>query len=199
MPKLKICGIKDEDNASVISGLDIDYFGLIFAKSPRQVNLQKAEKLAGIFHKNGKKVVGVFVDETLDCMLENAKSAQLDGVQIYKSISQKEFEAFKAYGLFVWQVVSVGQNLEFPKELYADMVLFDTKGKARGGNGVSFDWRLIQHYQKDFALAGGIGLENIKEALMLKPKLIDINSKVEDEKGLKDIKKIRQILTEMKR
>ena len=43
-------------------------------------------------------------------------------------------------------------------------------------------------------MAGGIGEHNIKEALKFKPYLVDINSKVEDENGIKDAQKIERIL-----
>ena len=43
-------------------------------------------------------------------------------------------------------------------------------------------------------MAGGIGEHNIKEALKFRPYLVDINSKVEDENGIKDAQKIERIL-----
>ncbi len=61
----------------------------------------------------------------------------------------------------------------------------------KGGNGISFDWTLLGSYTKDFALAGGIGLDNIHKAVQTGA--LDLNSKLEDEKGLKDINKIKQI------
>lgn len=196
--KLKICGIKEEQNAKELSALDIDFLGLIFAKSPRQVDLQKAELLAKIIHQNSKKVIGVFVDESLEFILEAVKVARLDGVQIHSFISKSMFELFKEKKLFVLQVVSVGEKLQIPNEVYADMILFDTKGKVKGGNGVSFNHALLKNFKKDFAIAGGIGLENINEVKNLKPKIIDVNSKFENEQGLKDIQKIKQLIKELK-
>ncbi|MCH5336810.1 MAG: phosphoribosylanthranilate isomerase [Campylobacter sp.] len=196
--KLKICGIKEEQNARELSALDVDFLGLIFAKSPRQVDLQKAEFLAKIIHQNSKKVIGVFVDESLEFILEAVKVAKLDGVQIHSFISKSMFELFKEKKLFVLQVISVGEKLQIPNEVYADMILFDTKGKFQGGNGVSFNHALLKNFKKDFAIAGGIGLENINEVKKLKPKLIDVNSKFENEQGLKDVEKIKQLIRELK-
>lgn len=196
--KLKICGIKEEQNAKELSALDIDFLGLIFAKSPRQVDLQKAELLSRIIHQNSKKVIGVFVDESLEFILEAVKVARLDGVQIHSFISKSMFELFKEKKLFVLQVISVGEKLQIPNEVYADMILFDTKGKVKGGNGVSFNHALLKNFKKDFAIAGGIGLENINEVKNLKPKIIDVNSKFENEQGLKDIQKIKQLIKELK-
>ena len=45
-----------------------------------------------------------------------------------------------------------------------------------------------------FILAGGIGSQNILEALALRPYAIDLNSRVEDTRGIKDPQKISEIL-----
>lgn len=198
MLKLKICGIKDEKNAEEVSGLDIDFLGLIFAESPRQIDTMKAKRLSEIAHDKAKKVVGVFVDETLENILECVQKAKLDGVQIYRRLSLEEFKILKKKNVFIWQVVSVSDSLNLEGEIYTDLVLFDAKGVLKGGNGFSFNWDLLKNYTKDFALAGGIAYENIKEAVKTGAKILDINSKVENEKGLKDIEKIKQILKELK-
>ncbi|EOC2062339.1 phosphoribosylanthranilate isomerase [Campylobacter upsaliensis] len=200
MTKLKICGIKDILNAEQISGLEqIDYLGLIFAQSVRKVDEKTAIKLSQIIHKNHKKVVGVFVDESLEFILKIAQNAELDGVQIHRRIAQKDFEILQKNKLFVWQVISVGENLQMPSQIYADMTLFDTKGKFKGGNGISFDWNLLKDYKQKFGIAGGIGAHNIREAKTLNPTLIDVNSKVENSQGLKELAKIKDLIKEFQK
>ncbi|WP_291940341.1 hypothetical protein [Campylobacter sp.] len=49
-----------------------------------------------------------------------------------------------------------------------------------------------------FILAGGIGAQNILEALALRPYAIDLNSRVEDARGIKDPQKISEILQILK-
>ena len=49
-----------------------------------------------------------------------------------------------------------------------------------------------------FILAGGIGAQNIREALALRPYAIDLNSRVEDARGDKDPQKISEILQILK-
>ena len=49
-----------------------------------------------------------------------------------------------------------------------------------------------------FILAGGIGAQNIREALALRPYAIDLNSRVEDARGIKDPQKISEILQILK-
>ena len=200
MTKLKICGIKDILNAEQISGLEqIDYLGLIFAQSVRKVDEKTAIKLSQIIHKNHKKVVGIFVDENLEFILKIAQNAELDGVQIHRRIAQKDFEILQKNKLFVWQVISVGENLQMPSQIYANMTLFDTKGKFKGGNGISFDWNLLKDYKQKFGIAGGIGAHNIREAKALNPTLIDVNSKVENSQGLKELAKIKDLIKEFQK
>lgn len=200
MIKLKICGIKDEENAKEISALDaVEFLGLIFAKSIRQVSEKTAQKLAALIHQNHKKVVGVFVDESLEFILKIAQNVGLDGVQIHRLIDKEMFEILQKNNLFIWQVISVGENLNLPKQIYADMILFDTKGKLSGGNGISFNWELLKDFKGKFGLAGGIGVHNIQKAKTLNPTLIDVNSKVENTQGLKELAKIEELIKEFQK
>lgn len=90
-------------------------------------------------------------------------------------------------------------SLDLKSEIFTDLVFFDTKGNLKGGNGISFDLALLSSYAKDFALAGGIDLDNINQVIKTGAKILDLNSKLEDEQGLKDIEKVKQILKELKR
>ena len=200
MIKLKICGIKDEENAKEISALDaVEFLGLIFAKSIRQVSEKTAQKLAALIHQNHKKVVGVFVDESLEFILKIAQNVGLDGVQIHRLIDKEMFEILQKNNLFIWQVISVRENLNLPKQIYADMILFDAKGKLSGGNGISFNWELLKDFKGKFGLAGGIGAHNIQKAKTLNPTLIDVNSKVENTQGLKELAKIEELIKEFQK
>ena len=199
MIKIKICGIKERENAAQVASLKVDFMGLIFAPSPRQVSVNLAKNLSEIIQKNGKKAIGVFVDESDEFILNSAQNANLNGVQIQKNISQNLFKRLKSLNLSVWQVVSVGEILQMPAQINADLVLFDTKGALKGGNGVAFEWNLLKNYDKEFALAGGFGVDNVAQAVKFKPCILDINSRVENSSGLKDIDLIQELLTKIGR
>lgn len=199
MAKLKICGLKNLEQVGQIAALNVDFLGLIFAESPRQVREDEAGNLAGLIHKNHKKAVGVFVEEGLEQILSLARNVGLDGVQIYRRITPREFEALRAAGLFVWQALSVGERLDWGDEIHADLVLLDAKGEFKGGNGVRFDWALLEGLRGDFILAGGIGVHNVKEALATGAAIIDVNSGVESAAGVKDVAKIKALIKEMGR
>lgn len=74
------------------------------------------------------------------------------------------------------------------------------EGSKAGGSGFVKDDRTDKrgNYPQDgaisFILAGGIGAQNILEALALRPYAIDLNSRVEDARGIKEPRKISEIL-----
>ncbi|MFA6997441.1 MAG: phosphoribosylanthranilate isomerase, partial [Defluviitoga sp.] len=66
-----------------------------------------------------------------------------------------------------------------------------------GGTGKAFEWNILKkaNITKPYILAGGIGPENVSQAIAtLKPAAIDLNSKVEKSPGKKDINLIKQTL-----
>ncbi len=74
------------------------------------------------------------------------------------------------------------------------------EGSKAGGSGFVKDDRTDkrgdypQNGAISFILAGGIGAQNILEALALRPYAIDLNSRVEDARGIKEPRKISEIL-----
>ncbi|RKV99499.1 MAG: phosphoribosylanthranilate isomerase, partial [Campylobacter sp.] len=100
----------------------------------------------------------------------------------------------KAMGLEVWRVYSVLDVLPAVDTALCDMPLFDCKGQNAGGNGISFDWEILREVKFDFGMAGGIGEHNAREAIKFNPRVLDLNSKVEDENGIKSAEKIKKIL-----
>ena len=198
-PKIKICGIKNLAEARSVlecdfNGVRVDFLGLIFAKSKRQVRLEIAKEISNLVHKFGRKSVGVFTDTSDDEILEICKFANLSVAQIYKEISLNLKQNLAKIGVEVWQVVRIKDEMPSLQNLNFDKILFDYKGEKMGGNGQSFEWKMLKNLQIPFILAGGIGAENAKEALNLGAFCLDINSKAENENGIKDPAKITQIL-----
>jgi len=110
----------------------------------------------------------------------------------------------------VIKVFNIGSDFDFEIlnsfESVCDYFLFDTKGDSYGGNGIKFDWKLLKKYpsKKPFLLSGGIDVTDFTEILKIKelkiPLIgIDINSKFEFEPGLKNIKKVKELIKKMKK
>jgi len=184
---LKICGMRD--NISEIATLMPNYLGFIFyEKSPRF--------FTGTIPKLPKSVkkVGVFVDADAAFISEKIKTYALDVVQLHGSESPMQCQAIS--GVEVWKVFSIKDAFNFeqltPYEAVVDKFLFDTKGKDKGGNGFTFDWRVLKNYNssKPMVLSGGIGLEEVEKvknilATTIPIAVIDVNSRFETAPGLK--------------
>ena len=198
-PKIKICGIKNLAEAKSVlecdfNGVRVDFLGLIFAESKRKVAPEIAKEISNLVREFDRKSVGVFTDTSDDEILQICKFANLSVAQIYKEISLNLKQNLANLGVEAWQVVRVKDEIGDLKNLNYDKILFDYKGEKMGGNGKSFEWKMLKNLQIPFILAGGIGIENAREALNLGAFCLDINSKVEDENGIKDPEKITQIL-----
>ncbi len=139
--------------------------------------------------------VGVFVNEPVEKIGNIAGEIGLDYVQLHGDEGPDTCFNLKEKGLQVIKVFSVGENFSF-KEMgsysgVVDYFLFDTKGKYLGGNGIPFDWSLLEKYpyQIPFFLSGGIGIDNIAHVKFFShPRLyaVDVNSRLESEPGIKD-------------
>ena len=198
MTLVKICGIKTPAEARDVASLDVDFLGAIFAKSKRQVSVQTAREISNIAHAAGKKCVSVFAEQS-DCeIMEICEFVPLDVAQIHGEVSSNLYANLKAMGLEVWRVYSVLDELPAVDTALCDMPLFDCKGQNLGGNGISFDWEILREVKFDFGMAGGIGEHNVREAIKFSPRVLDLNSKVEDENGIKSAEKIKKILEMIK-
>ena len=199
---LKICGMKYPDNILEVGSLLPDYMGFIFwGKSARYF-----DEVIPTLPKSIQKV-GVFVNATSEEILEKIKKHDLQAVQLHGNESVEFCESLKKKlpkGIDVIKVFSILDTFDFaalkPFEPLCDYFLFDTKGKLPGGNGTTFDWKILEQYpsNKPFFLSGGIGtdeLEDIKQVLKMNLPIyaIDVNSKFEIEPGLKDIERLKDI------
>ena len=193
---IKICGMKYPDNILEVGSLLPDYMGFIFwEKSTRYFD--------GVIPDLPKSIkkVGVFVNESIEVILAKAQKYDLQAIQLHghesvefcqelrNNLKQIQFEIIKVFSVddaFDFEVLK-------PFETVCDYFLFDTKGKLPGGNGTTFDWKVLKNYpsSKPFFLSGGIGIEEIdfiEEILKTKLPIhsLDLNSKFEREPGLKD-------------
>ena len=201
--RVKICGITDPADipAAVVAGAT--YLGFVFfPKSPRHVGGEHAAALCASVPEGVAKVALTVdaSDAELDALLAQVP---LDMLQLHGHESPERVAAVKArYGLPVMKAVGIAGAEDLALiDLYApvaDQLLIDAKppkgADLPGGNGLAFDWRLLQsrkYWQKPWMLAGGLTPENVAEAVRLTgARQVDVSSGVESAPGVKDAGKI---------
>jgi len=194
--KSKVCGLKYPENINQIIQLQPDYVGFIFYKeSKRNIELNNLESIVIDIPKHIKKV-GVFVNESVEYVIEKHEKYKLDYIQLHGDENIDYCRQLQNHSINIIKAFSVDDDFDFeislPYSKYCNYFLFDTKSNYRGGNGISFNWKILNKYTgtTSFFLSGGIGIENLDEALSIKHKkieAIDLNSKLETSIGLKDI------------
>jgi len=203
--KIKVCGMKYEENIKSVAALGPDYLGFIFYdKSKRNFDGHIPDAVQGI------KKVGVFVNATTSYVNSKISEHNLDAVQLHgdESIAYcLKIKEDNALDLEIIKAFSMSKGFDFSVlESYmtaCDYFLFDTKGKERGGNGTLFDWELLQDYKLDkpFFLSGGIGPNEIDQVTeFLKTPMasycyaLDVNSKFETKPGMKKVLELKKFI-----
>jgi phosphoribosylanthranilate isomerase len=207
MLKLKVCGMRLAANIAAVAELQPDYLGFIFyEKSPRLISEVSAELIKYI--PSEIKTVGVFVNEDLERVKEKVNLLKLKAVQLHGSESPDYCEALKASfpALEVIKAFGIDEEFDFsalePYLVVVDYFLFDTKTKAHGGSGKTFNWSVLDQYTytKPYFLSGGIDLKHVPAIKNINDEhlyALDINSRFEIEPGLKDAEKIKEFIKEM--
>ena len=195
MVKVKICGLKRLEDIEIVNKYKPDYIGFVFADSKRKVSHKLACKLKDDLSSDIVSV-GVFVDAPQDEILKLydcgiIEVAQLHGIEDEEYISQLKEKTNDELKIINAIVMSEDVNLNDYENSKADYLLLDS-GK---GSGKTFDWRLIRkNLKKEFFLAGGLDVSNIKEAIEeFDPYAIDLSSSLETD-GFKDENKIRELM-----
>lgn len=189
--KIKICGLKRPEDITYVNEAKPDYCGFIieFPKSSRNVTGDQVRILIAELDKNIIPV-GVFVNAAPERVEEllldgTIRIAQLHGQEdddyirrIQKNTGSQVIKAFS---------VKTAQDIELALKSPADYILLDQGG---GGTGQTFDWSLIPEIKRPFFLAGGLGPDNLEQAVdMIRPYAVDLSSSVETD-GVKDRSKI---------
>ena len=196
--------MKFSKNIDEVGRLQPDFMGFIFW--PKTKRFFSERKI--ILTKNIKKV-GVFVNQDYDLIINKINQFNLDFVQLHGNESSEFCNKIKAHCKVI-KVFNIGKEFDFKKlnlfEKVCDYFLFDTKGDSYGGNGIKFDWKILKKYnsKKPFLLSGGIDIIDFPDVLNIEklkiPLLgIDINSKFETKPGLKDFKKVNELINKMKK
>jgi phosphoribosylanthranilate isomerase len=205
--KIKVCGLRDTENLKEIAALGPDFVGFIFYdQSPRFVGDDLNEEVVKALPRSIRKV-GVFVNASPDYILRSVKKYDFQYVQLHGNENPEYCRSLRNRGLSLIKAFRVDESFNFSMlnnyKAHCDFFLFDAKGDQPGGNGITFDWSILNRYdnEKPFFISGGIGLDNLDQLAALKGmKLygVDVNSQVEISPGVKDVAKVKELITRLR-
>ena len=197
---IKICGLTDEQAVRSVISAHADFAGFVyFPTSPRHVTISNAIKLKSILPATILSV-SVLVDPD-DTLLDEVQAVlQPSYVQLHGKESPQRLSAIKQRfpGIRLIKAIKVRSADDVSSAMQfsncADMLLFDAKppevsGALPGGNGLSFDWALLNNrdFPLPWMLSGGLNSDNIHSAIHATgAKMIDVSSGVESAPGVKD-------------
>lgn len=205
MAKVKICGLSTRETMQAALDAGADFVGLVFfPKSPRNVSLEQASMLAGL--ARGRAEVVVLTVDADDALLSAiAREVKPDWLQLHGSETPERLAGIRALtGLKLIKAIKVGGPSDVAQAAgyvdVADIILFDARAPASlkdplpGGNGVSFDWALLEG-RSGFMLSGGLTPQNVAEAIRVTgAPMVDVSSGVESAPGVKDVALIRKFV-----
>ena len=210
--EVKICGLDRPETVDGAVNAGAKLLGFVFyPPSPRNLTASAASRLTNRVPA-GVKRVGLFVDPTDEMINTVLNQNVLDLIQLHgneppervieiKGItSLKVIKALKITDIRDLKYVSVYQGV-------AEWLMFDAlapkdmKRALPGGNALSFDWNILARARipTPWILAGGLNLENVKEALSISgAKVVDVSSGVEKQPGVKCVEKIQSFIQAVK-
>ncbi len=203
--RAKICGLTTAEAVEAAAKAGAAYIGFVFfPKSPRNLSLAEAEVLA-LAVPPGIVKVALTVNAD-DALIDDIAALPIDMLQLHGAETPARVAEVKARtGLPVMKAIGVADADDLDRIAdyggVADQILVDAKppkgGEVPGGNGLAFDWRLIEgrNWTGPWMLAGGLDPDNVTTAARLTGAAqVDVSSGVESAPGVKDIERIRAFM-----
>jgi phosphoribosylanthranilate isomerase len=197
--RIKICGIRTAPTYRACLDAGADYIGFVFfPPSPRAVQPSEAAALAGLRPQSHcVRHVGLFVNPDDRLIERTLAEIDLDILQL-TDVTPERSQAIRArFERPVWRSIPIATRTDLPTNLSADFsgadaLLLDAAAISAplpGGNGVSFDWSLLNGWAGPpfWLLAGGLNPDNVAQAIRRTgAPAVDVSSGVERERGVKD-------------
>ncbi|MEE1612407.1 phosphoribosylanthranilate isomerase [Microvirga sp. CF3016] len=204
---VKICGLSTPETLDAALAAGADMVGFVrFPRSPRHVSLDLGHRLSLQARGRAQRVV-LLVDPADEAIAQAIEALNPDLIQLHGHESPERVAEIRA---MVRRPVMKAVGIEQASDLQAlrpyaggvDHILLDAKPPRTaealpGGNGISFDWRLLDGLDRkvSFMLSGGLTPDNVAEAIRLtKPRAVDVSSGVESGPGLKDPARIEAFI-----
>ena len=211
---IKMCGNRSATDLINAADAGADLLGIIFADAWRRITVEHATEIVAKLRgeaDNVPPVVGVFVDQPVNEINETARQVGLDMVQLHGTESPEYWEQIERPLIIARRISSALSPDQIENEL--EIVTRVTNGTDSlcliepfvagepGGAGVSLDFALAERLARrhSFILAGGLGPENVGEAIRaVRPWGVDVSTGVETDR-VKDPAKVGRFVYEARR
>jgi phosphoribosylanthranilate isomerase len=198
--RTKICGITRLEDAKASVRAGCDALGFVFYKeSPRYIALDAFKVIVKELPPFVTKT-GLFVNADPAEIEEVIQSGFVNVLQFHGDETPDFCRQFNFPYIKAVAVSSSVDLIQYAKDFHdAEALLLDAYHEhLKGGTGQTFDWNLIpQSLSKPIVLAGGLTVDNVKEAIKkVKPYAVDVSGGVEESKGIKNSLKIQAFIKE---
>ena len=197
MTKIKICGIKYDEDIGIINELKPDYAGMVlfFEKSKRNIAIDRAAEMIKKLDKNIQKTA-VVVSPDIN-QIKAITDVGFDYIQIHKDMPDDILEKI---------TIPVIRAVNMPDEINGAETESDFNDeiekliKNDKIYGILFDAG-VPGSGKKFFLAGGLNPDNVKKAvLQVNPDVVDVSSGVEKDTGAgKDREKTEKFIKNIRK
>ena len=218
---VKICGITSIHDARLAADAGADYIGVLVDVAVSE-RTRSAPQAAEIASESPIPTVILLYNRSTSDIQEIVSQVQPFAVQLLGQESPQQVEELKRtdaceFWKSVYLPAGRPENVDIPavqeemqayRDAGADFLLFDSVDmsleKPRyGGTGKTCDWNIAAELITESPLpvffAGGIRPENVKAAIeTIRPHGIDLCSGVEASKGVKDPRKLEQLMEQVK-
>ncbi len=196
MTWVKVCGLTRESDVSDAVNAGADALGFVLAEgSPRHISIGQATALM-----DGVAALRILVtvDESRDEIVGMVEATGADGIQPHGRGAQAAALWAQQAGFLVLRPIGGGPSVEIPD---GQIPMLDSAiGGQHGGTGVALDWAAVDRPDRPFVVAGGLGPENVAQAIAtLRPWGVDASSGLESEPGIKDAARVAAFVQEAKR
>jgi len=195
--------MRNNENIADLVNVQPDFIGFIFYEASNR----NVTEIPNVEIPNTIKRVGVFVDKKIEFITKKVTDFKLDYIQLHGDETPEFCQELKRNNRKIIKAFNISEGFDFEQlksyEDYCDYFLFDAFGEKAGGNGITFNWELLDNYKGEtpFLLSGGIDetmTEEIKRINHPQFVGVDINSGFEIASALKNIEKIKQFSDELR-